>query len=170
MNRVLIFSSGPSIPPQSGWPRGLRRCVQVAVHFCGRGFESHFWQHDIFSFLNKVVHESRVAQWKRAGPITQRSVDRNYALLNAFFQITVEMHLNTGFYTIQEFILLKIRLRLWTKAIFYDNGYIKLRTEEYAKQMPLHQTHFWLSRKLYHFKNPIRRRAPVAQSVSAPYL
>ena len=26
----------------SGWPRGLRRCVQVAVHFCGRGFESHF--------------------------------------------------------------------------------------------------------------------------------
>ena len=37
---------------KSGWPRGLRRCVQVAVHFCGRGFESHFWQ-DIF--LIKVV-------------------------------------------------------------------------------------------------------------------
>ena len=30
---------------KSGWPRGLRRCVQVAVHFCGRGFESHFWQY-----------------------------------------------------------------------------------------------------------------------------
>ena len=28
--------------------------------------------------------DSRVAQWKRAGPITQRSVDRNYALLAAF--------------------------------------------------------------------------------------
>ena len=28
---------------------------------------------------------SRVAQWKRAGPITQRSVDRNYALLSTFF-------------------------------------------------------------------------------------
>ena len=27
---------------------------------------------------------SRVAQWKRAGPITQRSVDRNHALLNLF--------------------------------------------------------------------------------------
>jgi hypothetical protein len=27
---------------KSGWPSGLRRCVQVAVHFCGRGFESHF--------------------------------------------------------------------------------------------------------------------------------
>ena len=29
--------------------------------------------------------DSRVAQWKRAGPITQRSVDRNYALLRIFF-------------------------------------------------------------------------------------
>ena len=28
---------------------------------------------------------SRVAQWKRAGPITQRSVDRNYVLLALFF-------------------------------------------------------------------------------------
>ena len=27
---------------KSGWPSGLRRCVQVAVHLCGRGFESHF--------------------------------------------------------------------------------------------------------------------------------
>ena len=25
-----------------------------------------------------------MAQWKRAGPITQRSVDRNYALLTCF--------------------------------------------------------------------------------------
>ena len=25
-----------------------------------------------------------MAQWKRAGPITQRSVDRNHALLNTF--------------------------------------------------------------------------------------
>ena len=33
---------------KSGWPRGLRRCVQVAVHFCGRGFESHFWQQTFF--------------------------------------------------------------------------------------------------------------------------
>ncbi len=28
---------------------------------------------------------SRVAQWKRAGPITQRSVDRNHVLLKHFF-------------------------------------------------------------------------------------
>ena len=31
---------------------------------------------------------SRVAQWKRAGPITQRSVDRNHALL-IFFLFTL---------------------------------------------------------------------------------
>ena len=31
-------------------------------------------------------HTSRVAQWKRAGPKTQRSVDRNYALLLKFFR------------------------------------------------------------------------------------
>ena len=31
----------------SGWPSGLRRCVQVAVYSCRRGFESHFW-HVIF--------------------------------------------------------------------------------------------------------------------------
>ena len=35
----------------SGWPSGLRRCVQVAVRFSGRGFESHFWQ--TFFFLLK---------------------------------------------------------------------------------------------------------------------
>ena len=41
-----------------------------------------FWISDL------VYNNSRVAQWKRAGPITQRSVDRNYALLvNYFFQI-----------------------------------------------------------------------------------
>ena len=30
---------------------------------------------------NAYLDVSRVAQWKRAGPITQRSVDRNHALL-----------------------------------------------------------------------------------------
>ena len=33
--RLLSFSV-------SGWPSGLRRCVQVAVYSCRRGFESHF--------------------------------------------------------------------------------------------------------------------------------
>ena len=38
--------------------------------------------------------DSRVAQWKRAGPITQRSVDRNYALLR-FFSISIEVRIVT---------------------------------------------------------------------------
>ena len=33
-------------------------------------------------------NDSRVAQWKRAGPITQRSVDRNYVLLMPNFFTT----------------------------------------------------------------------------------
>ena len=33
----------------SGWPSGLRRCVQVAVYSCRRGFESHSWQLILFS-------------------------------------------------------------------------------------------------------------------------
>ena len=30
-----------------------------------------------------------MAQWKRAGPITQRSVDRNYALLRKVFSLAL---------------------------------------------------------------------------------
>ena len=39
---------------KSGWPSGLRRCVQVAVWFSRRGFESHFWQ---YSFDSHEVNE-----------------------------------------------------------------------------------------------------------------
>ena len=35
----------------------------------------------------RSCNASRVAQWKRAGPITQRSVDRNHALLKPFFHV-----------------------------------------------------------------------------------
>ena len=58
MNKILVENNTMNhriipidmcIEHQSGWPSGLRRCVQVAVHFCGRGFESHFWQM-FFSF------------------------------------------------------------------------------------------------------------------------
>ena len=41
---------------------------------------------NIISQLNPV-EDSRVAQWKRAGPITQRSVDRNHALLKFYRSI-----------------------------------------------------------------------------------
>ena len=33
----------------------------------------------------RSFNNSRVAQWKRAGPITQRSEDRNFALLCFLF-------------------------------------------------------------------------------------
>ena len=43
------------------------------------------WRHTIYckhqSKNARVIYRSRVAQWKRAGPITQRSEDRNLALL-----------------------------------------------------------------------------------------
>ena len=41
----------------------------------------------IYLFNNKAWsgQASRVAQWKRAGPITQRSVDRNHSLLAKYF-------------------------------------------------------------------------------------
>ena len=44
----------------------------------------------INSTLILFMYRSRVAQWKRAGPITQRSVDRNHALLNYFFYKNVK--------------------------------------------------------------------------------
>ena len=48
------------------------------------------WCNDqlVFQIFTRIFFStrknSRVAQWKRAGPITQRSVDRNYALLSSF--------------------------------------------------------------------------------------
>lgn len=42
----------------------------------GRDFDG--WMEVLLAWV------SRVAQWKRAGPITQRSVDRNHALLTDF--------------------------------------------------------------------------------------
>ena len=46
-----------------------------------------FMTYCIIIFIDEFITRtylsaSRVAQWKRAGPITQRSVDRNHALLN----------------------------------------------------------------------------------------
>ena len=37
------------------------------------------------AFVLWLMPASRVAQWKRAGPITQRSMDRNHPLLTSFF-------------------------------------------------------------------------------------
>ncbi len=40
-----------------------------------------------------VTKYSSVAQWKRAGLITQRSVDRNYSLLPSFFFLPLALRL-----------------------------------------------------------------------------
>ena len=107
----------------SGWPSGLRRCVQVAVHFCGRGFESHFWQIFLLhikkvivivrhSFYSNQHTDSRVAQWKRAGPITQRSVDRNYALL-----IFLGVKINFLTFFIHNFSIVHLILSGWPSGL-----------------------------------------------------
>ena len=56
------------------------------------------WAGVRISLLTKLFFYkgSRVAQWKRAGPITQRSVDRNYALLVNIFH--PKIHTNFGPY------------------------------------------------------------------------
>lgn len=51
-----------TIPLTSGWPSGLRRCVQVAVHFCGREFESPFW-HKYFLGVNQNRWEGEQTWW-----------------------------------------------------------------------------------------------------------
>ena len=44
---------------------------------------------DDSSQISLATSGSRVAQWKRAGPITQRSEDRNLALLTPFTTLAV---------------------------------------------------------------------------------
>ena len=41
-NGHLKFAAYHQNTYKSEWPSGLRRCVQVAVYVCRRGFESHF--------------------------------------------------------------------------------------------------------------------------------
>ena len=50
-------------------------------------------QYQIFTLRYRA---NRVAQWKRAGPITQRSVDRNHALLRKMFLSTKKFIGNMG--------------------------------------------------------------------------
>ena len=45
----------------------------------------------LWSLTINIMYVSRVAQWKRAGPITQRSVDRNHALLNIILWVNISV-------------------------------------------------------------------------------
>ena len=58
---------------------------------------------------------SRVAQWKRAGPITQRSVDRNHALLNFFIFSSKSLSYVTdsGFFCFVIFIVIVHRYKIF---------------------------------------------------------
>ena len=58
-----------------------------------------------------------MAQWKRAGPITQRSVDRNYALLKNlfnFFLLPCQLHFNRDHPKYLSCVPLAQRIARWT--------------------------------------------------------
>ena len=72
---------------KSGWPSGLRRCVQVAVHFCGRGFESHFWQyffvwkssaHGNIQYICNMIHYKTKIQYNFSWRLTRFSMHIQY--------------------------------------------------------------------------------------------
>ena len=67
--------------------------VHVVMHALGEHLQSRIWVIllglDTQLFPLHTIN-SRVAQWKRAGPITQRSVDRNYALPTFFLEERME--------------------------------------------------------------------------------
>ena len=58
--------------------------------------------HNTRSRVLKTRNTSRMAQRKRAGPITQRSVDRNYLLLNFFKNFNWRGHQNSYLTSQQE--------------------------------------------------------------------
>ena len=58
--------------------------------------------------------DSRVAQWKRAGPITQRSVDRNYALLKIFSYLFILWWRLFWFRKVHQHVPLAQRIARWT--------------------------------------------------------
>ena len=67
------------------------------------------------SFYCSQHTDSRVAQWKRAGPITQRSVDRNYALLTFLgsdFNFNIEKTDSSIFQNLPN----PVRMAEWSKA------------------------------------------------------
>ena len=62
----------------SGWPSGLRRCVQVAVYSCRRGFESHSWQLTLFFSLDMIFSFVRGPRGPGSGCRKHLNGIRNY--------------------------------------------------------------------------------------------
>ena len=95
--QTLCITDYQSWAPMSGWPSGLRRCVQVAVLFWGRGFESHFWQNIflLFYYLSTIHYiclvplAQRIARWT-SNPKVLGSIPRwDDTFCNIFFVIRV---------------------------------------------------------------------------------
>ena len=63
-----------------------REIMQIAVVFFFDKCVSLYWDFTLYLRVKLIMCglNSRVAKWKCAGPITQRSVDRNHSLLNLF--------------------------------------------------------------------------------------
>ena len=63
-----------------------REIMQITVVFFFWQCVWLYWDFTLYWRVKLISWglNSRVAQWKHAGPITQRSVDRNHALLNLF--------------------------------------------------------------------------------------
>ena len=90
---------------KSGWPSGLRRCVQVAVWFSRRGFESHFWQ----IFKNRLHF-----------PIFFLKIQNEYHyvyfnLISFFFNLIVA-HLLRCSYIIQD---KPVPIHVWSYGVVY---------------------------------------------------
>lgn len=90
-NSVIFFLHSAAAIGENRLALGHCLCVcLVCACACGslmiRPFDAH--THTLKGGNNCMIVGcvSRVAQWKRVGPITQRSVDRNYPLLPVFFQ------------------------------------------------------------------------------------
>ncbi len=88
--------------------RGKARETLSVVKLMQHSFKSMYLY---WKFL-RHDNSSRVAQWKRAGPITQRSVDRNHALLETFYFAFVVC------------VYYKLSVKCYS-SIFYQNNWMR---------------------------------------------
>ena len=65
-------------------PVAMVMTIKYVTHNEAKVMTSH--ENALLVFTNQ---SSRVAQWERAGPITQRSMDRNHPLLSTFFFLSL---------------------------------------------------------------------------------
>ena len=122
----------------SGWPSGLRRCVQVAVWFSRRGFESHFW-HTIF--LLRIFRSPKFAEMFED---LFRIYNASHAREKKVVKAKTASFLLTAMFTPvflslwQDFINFKMLFTKYTKTFFELVHVYKLYVR-YMHQYPVHQ-------------------------------